>query len=303
MILKRAKNKIFITTISLFLLLVICSIPNTFKENSIRVNLELEEITSLSNYSIYLLNKDNYLVKKNIFIDDLDTKSKIYKILNYLKINNNSKYSSNLSGVIPNNCKINSVEYEDFYVTIDFSKELLEANNLDITITSIVYSIMELGQIKGISILIDKEPIEGYPYVLNKSMDINMSTFITSREDITKVVVYYLLKDNEETYYVPVTKYLNDSREKIEIIVDELASSTSTDLVSYVNSNLELLNSREDNDTFILNFNNFLFDNNDEVLEEVLYCISYSVFDNYDVDMVMVEVNGKNIKQIAKREL
>lgn len=298
--LTRAKNKIFITTISLFLLLVICSIPNTFKENSLRVNLELEDVTSVTNYGVYLLNKNNYLVKKNIFIDDVDTKSKIYKILNYLKMNNNAKYSSSLSGLIPNNCRINSVDYDEFYVTIDFSKELLESKNLDLTITSIVYSIMDLGDVKGISILIDKEPIEGYPYVLNKNMDINMNTFITSREDITKVVIYYLLKDNEETYYVPVTKYLNDSREKIEIIVDELASSTSTDLVSYVNSNVELLSSREDNDTLILNFNNFLFDNNDEVLEEVLYCISYSVFDNYDVDMVMVEVDGKNIKTLTK---
>ena len=30
-------------------------------------------------------------------------------------------------------------------------------------------------------------------------------------------------------------------------------------------------------------FNQFLFDSDDKVLEEVLYSISYSVFDNYDV--------------------
>ena len=138
---------------------------------------------------------------------------------------------------------------------------------------------------------------------MDKSLDINRETFITSRDEISKVVVYYLLEDSEETYYVPVTKYLNDSREKINIIVDEMTSSSSTDLVSLVNSNVELLSAREDNDTFILNFNNYLFDNDDEVLEEVLYCLSYSVFDNYDVDMVMVEINGKNISQIERNAI
>ena len=111
------------------------------------------------------------------------------------------------------------------------------------------------------------------------------------------------MDDNNEYFYVPVTKYLNDSREKINIIVDEMASNTSYDLVSLVNSNIELLNSYEENDVMVLNFNNYLFDSNNEVLEEVLYCLSYSVFDNYDVDMVMVEVEGKNIYSIDRKSL
>ena len=37
----------------------------------------------------------------------------------------------------------------------------------------------------------------------------------------------------------------------------------------------------------------FLIDN--VVLEEVLNSLSYSIFDNYDVSIVMFEVNGKEI--------
>ena len=74
--------------------------------------------------------------------------------------------------------------------------------------------------------------------------------------------------------------------------------------MSYTNdSNLELISSREENDTMILNFNNYLFDNNDEVLEEVLYCISYSVFDNYDVSMIMFEIDGKSYKTVDRKSL
>ena len=39
---------------------------------------------------------------------------------------------------------------------------------------------------------------------------------------------------------------------------------------------------------------------NDKVLEEVLYSIAYSVFDNYDVSMVSFLVNGEIISHIDK---
>lgn len=303
MIKSKAVRKIFTTTLCLFIVLVVSTIPNIYKNNSLKVNLEVEDVTGLTNHSVYLLSKDGYLAKKKIFIDCEKMEDKIKKILSYLKISNNSKYSSNLQGLIPSKVKLLDVFYDEFYVTLNFSREIEESKNLDLAITSIVYSIIELGEVKGVSVLVDGKSIEGYPYIMDKKMDINKETAITSRDDISKVVVYYLLEDNKEVYYVPVTKYLNDSREKINIIVDELVSNTSSDLVSYVNSNVELIESREDNDTLILNFNNFLFDNNDEVLEEVLYCISYSVFDNYDVDMIMLEVDGKNIDQISKKDL
>ena len=52
-----------------------------------------------------------------------------------------------------------------------------------------------------------------------------------------------------------------------------------------------------------LNFNDYLFDNNDKLLEEVIYSLAYSVFDNYDVNMVMFEVNNEEIRYISKKSL
>lgn len=303
MIRRKAIRKIFVTTVSLFIILVVCTINNLCNKNSIKVNLELEDITGLTNHSVYLLNDDGYLVRKKIFIESEDILERIKKVFNYLKINNNTKYSSSLIGLLPSTISLLDSSYDEGYITLNISKNFDEIPNKDLAVTSLVYSLFDLGNVSGVTILIEGEYLEGYPKILDKSIDINKETFITSREDITKVVVYYLLEDTDETYYVPVTKYLNDSREKINIIVDELVTTTSNDLVSLVNSNIELINAREDNDTLILNFNNYLFDNNDEVLEEVLYCLSYSVFDNYDVDMVMVEINGKNISQIERNNI
>ena len=107
-------------------------------------------------------------------------------------------------------------------------------------------------------------------------------------------------KISNENYYVPVTKYLNDKREKIEIIVDEL-KKTENNLVSYLNENTKLINYREEANVLFLNFNEYLLDENKEISKEILNTIAYSVFDNYDVNVVYFETNSKKIDFITKK--
>ena len=303
MIIKRSIRKILITTLCLFIILCIYTITNINNDNTLKVNLELEDISLLTNTNIYLLNSDGYLVQKKVFIDSSNDIDRIKKIINYLKINKTSKYSSNLRGVINKNCNIIDLSYDEEYITLNFNKYFYDIDNINTVVSSIVHSLYSIDGVKGVTILVEGKYLDNYPKIIDNNIDLNKDVDLTGRNDINKVVVYYLSKDNEDYYYVPVSKYLNDSRDKINIIVQEMVSNTSNNLISLVNSNLELISSREENDTMILNFNNYLFDNNDEVLEEVLYCISYSVFDNYDVSMIMFQIDGKNFKTIDKKSL
>ncbi len=314
MIRTTALRKIFITTLTMFILLTIYTIPTAEDSNVLRTNLEIEEVTSLSTNSIYLLNKDGYLVKSRIILDSLDKEECIAKILNNLIKRDDSKFSSELSATIPEGTKVKEIIYGNKLVTIDFSKEFLK---VDVAyekqmISSIVYSIMDLGEITGVSILVEGENLSEYPNtheklpnVLDKNIGINKQYLVNSRNNISKVVIYYLEDIDNEIYYVPVTKYVNDDRDKIKIIVEELASNYiyENNLMSFLNSKVELLDYKEENNSLVLNFNDYLFDHSDKVLEEVIYSISYSVFDNYEVDMVMFEVDGSNVKQIAKTDL
>ena len=203
-----------------------------------------------------------------------------------------------------------SVIIADGIVTIDFSKEFL---NMKVylekqIISGIVYSVLELdSNLGGVVILVEGEVLEEYPNThekinspITKDIGINEEYNLTSREDISKVVVYYLSRVQDEIYYVPVTKYVNDSRDKIKIIVDELASSViyEDNLMSFLHSNIKLIDYYEEGGVMFLNFNDYLFDSDDKVLEEVLYSISYSVFDNYDVSQVMFEVNNQYVGQV-----
>lgn len=308
MLKKRALRKIFITTLTAFILLVLYSIPNINKDEEVlKTNLEVEYITGIGTNNIYLLDKNNYLVKTKILLDTSDKKEQIKLLLKNLTKNSNSKFPEGLTAPIPENTKVLSINYDEEYVSIDFNSKLLKLDDLlkERMIESIVYSIMDLGNIKGVIISVNDEVIEGYEKVLDKSIGINKKYDIKSRENINKVVVYYLEDINDNKYYVPVTKYLNDSRDKVKIIVDELTSSYiyEPNLMSFLNSNAELIDYKEQENIMTLNFNNAIFDSNSKVEEEVKYTLAYSVFDNYDVNQVLIQVDGKNIETIGTNDV
>ena len=292
MLKENALRKIFITTLTMFIVLTIYTIPNTDKV--LRTNLEIEDITNLSTDKIYLLNKDNYLVKTDIFIDSNKKEDKIEKIINYLTINSN-KIPSSLNGYIPKNTKLLNYDLDEGYLLLNFSKELENTSNKELMITGIVNSLLELKYINKITILIEDKQIKEYTN-LDKSIGINNEYLYTNRKDINKVVIYYLDNNN---YYVPVTKYLNNKKDKIEIIIDEL-KSTNKNLITYIDNNIDLLDYKEEANVLFLNFNEYLKDSNKETEEKILNEIAYSVFDNYDVDMVNFEVNGKKLKYIER---
>ena len=310
----KAIKKIFMTTLSMFIILCTFTLTSFMNNNVLKTNLEIEEISGIVTDDIYLLSKNNYLVKKKILIDSDDIAFKIKKALSEMVNSSNNKYSNELIGPIPEGTNIIDVIVGEDIITVNFSKELLNVNinHEKHMISAIVYTVINIGNVKGVSILVEGNFLDKYPNtgeslnkVLDKNIDINREFRVVSRDDISKVVVYYLDDIDDNLYYVPVTKYLNDSRDKIEIIVEELSSSYiyEDNLMSFLNNKVKLLEHSIENDVFFLNFYEYLFDSNDIVLDEVLYCISYSVFDNYDVSMVMFQVNGKEVNHVFRTDI
>lgn len=309
----KALRKIFLTTLTLFVLLTVFTITNSKTENVLKTNLEIEDIAGFKTDVIYLLNDKGLLVKTKILLEGNTAEEKINKLLLNLTEGSSNSFPEGLKKLIPKGTVVNNVMVGNNLVTVDFSKELLKVSS-DMEkpmVTAIVYSILELGNYEGVSILVDGKVLDKYPNsleeipsVINKSIGINKNFNITSYNNINKVVIYYLENIDNNLYYVPVTKYVNDERDKIKIIVEELASSYiyESNLMSFLNSNVRLLDYKEDNDIMYLNFNDYLFDGNDKILEEVLYSLAYSVFDNYNVSMVSFMVNGQRINYVDRED-
>lgn len=312
MLKKKALNRIFITTISIFIIFIIYSL--NLKESNTVIYENTYNITDNNKTDIYALNEENLLVKADVYIDNnLKIVDKVKEVLNIMidKNNKNALLPSNLKPVLPRNTKINDVSYNNGIIKIDFSKELydIKEEQSEKMIESIIYSISSFDNIIGIELYVENELLKyipnttkKLPTMLTKEFGINKIYNITSNKDINKVLLYYYTKENNELYYVPVTNYVNDNREKIEIIIDSLANYINNDLISYVPSNTKLVNYKEENNVLKLELNNNIIDSKNNINKDALDMIIYSIFNNYDIEKIEISVNNEKIYEKLKKD-
>lgn len=298
-----------------FSLTLICLIPND--SSKLNAKQELKYVDKEVTKSVaYLLDSNNYLARTMVVTSNAKIEEKARELMEILIKDGKgeSKIPNGFRSLISSETKINSVRYNDGLIKIDFSSELLDTNieQEEKIIEAIVYTLTSIENVDKVIIYVDgdiltKLPKTGItlPSTLDKSYGINKEYDISSYKDINKVTVYYVSKYNDNTYYVPVTKYLNDEREKIKIIVDELASSYlyNSNLMSYLNSNTTLLSSEITDDTLSLVFNQYIFSDQTtkNILEEVIYTIGLSIGVNYDVKQVVFNVDNQEIyKSVIK---
>ena len=288
-------RKLFYTTLTTFIIISVLTITN-FKNNTLRTNLEIENIINMKTNSVYLLNKDNYLTKVDIFLDKDNQNNQVISIVNYLK-EANKKIESNYKGYIPSDTKILDLNIKNNILYLNLSKDFLKGD-INVIIPGLVKSILFIKSIDKVDLKVNGNYIDNYNYLLDNKIPINIKYDINNRKNIKEVILYYLSKDNN---YIPVTKYLNDDREKIEVIIEELKNNDNENLISYLNSNIELISYSEENDIYFLNFNKYLEDDKDK-LDYNLNEIAYSIFDNYNVSSVMFKINNNNLKIINKKK-
>ncbi len=312
MLKKKALNRIFITTVSIFVIFIIYSL--NLKDNDITIYNDTYHITSNDKTTIYALNDENLLVRTTVYIDSsLEVVDKVKEILNIMieKNNKNALLPSDLKPILPKNTSINDVTYSNGILKIDFSKELLniKEEQSEKMIETIIYSLSDFDNLMGIEIYVDKTLLKyvpntnkKLPTMLTKDFGINKVYNITSNKDINKVLLYFYTKSNNELYYVPVTSYVNDNREKVEIIVESLANYVNNNLISYVNQDVKLLDYKEENNTLKLVFNENILDNKKNLNQDAIDMIIYSVFNNYDVEKVEILVNNDKLLEKLKKD-
>ncbi len=313
-------KKIIISSALLFTLLLLYIIPSSSKLNmngKTKQVLEYQEKEKITQ-EIYLLDKSNYVARTKVILYENETLDKVKEIFEILKIG--GKYSSRIPNgfkpIIPSDTTIINLEKENNTLKINLSKELLDVEESyeEKVIESIVYSLTSIDEINNIILFVNNKVLNqlpktkiNLPSTLNKKIGINKQYDITSTNNIQNVTIYYVNKYNDSTYYVPVTKYLNDDREKIKIIIEELSSSpiSNTNLMSYLNSNTKLLETNQTIDKLDLNFNSYIFSSYDEqnILEEVIYTIGLSIRENYDIKEVNIYVDNKEIIKSVLKEI
>ena len=308
-------KKLLVCFVVIFAILLLYAIPSndnklSFKEELEYVNVDVE--TS----NIFLLDSNNYLASTNIVTTSKNIEGKAKELIKALIIDGSKQDSipSGFKAIIPSNTEIRSLTYNDNLIKVDFTKELMNTTieNEEKIIEAITYTLTSIEGVDYVIIYMEGNILTTLPKskitlpsTLDRSFGINKEINLNSTKNITKTTIYYISEFNGNEYYVPVTKVNNDTRNKIEIIVDELSSSNvyKTNLMSYLNSNTKLLSVNETDGELVVNFNSAIFNdiNTKEILEEVIYTISMSINDNYNVNSVVFDVEDKDIyKSVLK---
>lgn len=318
MLKKKMIRKIIIATGALFALFLIYLIPNE-NVNDLESKQELEYINlDVKTNPIFLLNSNNYLGRCEIVINSNNPTNQIKELLQVLISGGEgeNRIPNGFKSILPSDTKILSIDLNDGIVKINFSKELLDIDESleEKMIEAIVYTVTTIDEVKSVIIYVDGDILTklpkteiNLPTTLDRSFGINKTNDLTSTKDFNQVTIYYVNKYNDNTYYVPVTKYLNDKRDKISIVIDELTSlkTYTGNLMSYLNSNTKLLKIQEEADFLQLTFNSYIFDdvNNKDILEEVIYTICLSINDNYDVKEVIFDYENEEIYKTVLKSI
>lgn len=307
MIKKSSIRRICVATLTLFILLIIYFFPS----NDTVIKEHLSYITK-EEMPIFLVDNKDYVARTSIVKNSSETIEQTKEIIEALT--KNTKKSSYIRDgfkpIIPDGTKILDLKLEENILTINFSKEFLNINESDEEkmIESIIYSLTEIKDVKKISIFVEGNKLiklpnsnKKLPDYLDKTYGINKIYNLDSLKETTKTTIYYLSKNKDYYYYVPVTKVSNEQTERVEIIIKELKSTPiyHTNLISYLAASANITSYELLENTISLSFNNYLIANmkEEDILEEVKYSIALSIRDTYGINEVIFNIpNTENTK-------
>lgn len=300
MIKKSSIRRICVATLALFILLIIYFFPN----NDVSIKEHLSYIKN-DEMPIFLIDDKDYVARTSIVKSSKNINDQIKEIIETLTINSQkSNYiRDGFKPIIPKDTKVLDLKLDNEILTINFSKEFLNVSkeNEDKMIEALIYSLTEIKEIKKIKILVENNNFttlpnsnKKLPEYLGKNYGINKIYSLDSLKETSKTTIYYLSKNKDYYYYVPVTKVSNEKLERVEIIIKELKSTPiyHTNLISYLASSTSMTNYELLESTISLSFNNYIIANlkDDAVLEEVKYSIALSLRDTYGINEVIFSI-------------
>ncbi|GLB58417.1 GerMN domain-containing protein [Cytobacillus sp. NCCP-133] len=257
---------------------------------------------------LYLIDKNGYVVSQTLELPK--TNSVATQALEYLVENGpvTDLLPNDFRAVLPADTKV-SVNIEDKVATVDFSKEFQEYAPEDEMkiLESVTWTLTQFDSIDKVKLTLNghelKEmPVNGTPISgsLSRANGINMDT--AEVVDITNtkpVTVYYLGGDEENYYYVPVTKRVsNKTDNNVEAVVNELVKGPNyaSNLVTDFLPDVELLEDPMIEDGKVtLNFNESVFSSFEEkiISKHLLNALVLSLTEQKDIESVAVTVDGK----------
>ena len=310
-------KKIMVATSILLVILMLYLIPSNKGELEIEQRLEYVYPNEVD--TIYLLDNYDKISRTMISVNKQNEISKAIDLLDGLTINGKKqdKLPNGFRGLLPIGTRVLDISLHDKILKINFSKEF---NNIkkeyeEKLIEALVYTLTDIDGVDKIEIFIEGVKLKELPNskkllpeYLDRGYGINKEYELTNLNDIDSYTIYYVMNYNDEVYYTPITKYINNQgQDKVKIIIDELATNLTyeSNLMSYLDSNIKLLDYEIVDKTIKLDFNEAILSNitSSKILEEVKYTIGLSLCDELEIEKVVFLVNNKEISTFSLKSI
>ena len=161
MLKKSSFRRIMVATLALFILLIIYFFPTTDPIKESLSYIEKQEMP------IFLVDSLEYIARTSIVQESEELESKILEIIDTLTIESEKAnyIRDGFKGVIPKNTKVIDAKLDNGILTINFSKEILSVSKEmeEKMIEAITYSLLEIPDIKKISILVEGKKLDKLP--------------------------------------------------------------------------------------------------------------------------------------------
>lgn len=317
MIQRMLYKKIAVATSLLLVILMLYLIPSN--KNEIKMEERLEYVYPKEIDTIYLLDSYDKISRAEISVNKDDEIEKVKELMEGLTINGRKqdKIPDGFKGLLPIGTKVIDASLKEGILRINLSKEFnnIKINMEEKAIEAITYTLTSIEGVDKIEILVEGEKLEylpnskkQLPKYLDRKYGINKEYELTTLGDIGSYTVYYVMNYNEMIYYTPVTKYVNKQGEdKVKIIIDELASNLAyqSNLMSYLDNNIKLLDYEIVDNTIKLDFNEAILSDitSGKILEEVKYTIGLSLCDELNVKEVVFIVDDQEISTFSLKSI
>ena len=291
------KRKLIITTFALLVFLITLTFPKTEEEIK---NVTIT-YTQNASFPIYLLDKDEFVARTSISLKSADVVKQAKELIAMMTIDNASAaYIPNLfAPILPKNTKVLSIDVQDTTLKVNLSQEFLNIPKgyEEKVLECLVYSLTELEGVDSILLYVEGDVLdtlpntnEKLPLLLTRDIGVNKIYDLTNLKDVTKTTTYYIAKENDFSYYIPVTLLSNSDQNKVEIVIERLKTNPNikTNLISYLSANTEIKSYELLEEEIALSFSPVLYEGivNEDLVEEVKYSISLSLMDTLHVKNV-----------------
>ncbi|MCD7032852.1 GerMN domain-containing protein [Metabacillus sp. GX 13764] len=270
-----------------------------------------ESEAKMVSQELYLIDKNGYVVSQTLKMPKTESVAK--QSLEYLVDGGpvSNILPSGFRAVLPTDTEVLGVSIKDGTATADFSKEFANYKKEDELkiLQAVTWTLTQFNAVKTVKIWINghelKEmPVNHTPINAGASRADGINLDSSDVVDVTNshpVTVYYLAENKGKTYYVPVTKRVdNGTANPLRAAVDELISgpSKTSGLLTDFQTGVKLLGDPVVKDGKVtLNFNNAIygsFDSKKKIIsQDVLNSIVLSLTEQPGIKDVAITVNGK----------